>query len=163
VSTSTSLSCSRTAKISRLALPPMTSKDRKAVHTLGANHWLKSKSVGKGDFRFTTLYKQAKFENAAAIEDNWGADGILKAKTFLPRMGGGFKGKGRGGGGTDAASYRNGEVVGGSAPELGIENKGRLLLEKMGWSSGTALGAHNNKGMLQPITSIIKQGKAGLG
>ena len=29
-----------------------------------------------------------------------------------------------------------GAVVGASAPEIGAENKGRAMLEKMGWSSG---------------------------
>jgi hypothetical protein len=37
-------------------------------------------------------------------------------------------------------SYLEGEVVSGSAPEIGAGSKGRAMLEKMGWSSGTALG-----------------------
>lgn len=36
------------------------------------------------------------------------------------------------------------------------------MLEKMGWSSGTALGA-DNKGILQPVTQTMKRNKAGLG
>jgi len=59
-------------------------------------------------------------------------------------------------------SYRDGEVVGASAPEIGADNRGRAMLEKMGWSSGTALGALNNKGILQPIAHTVKTGKAGL-
>ncbi|GKT39927.1 protein SQS1 [Colletotrichum spaethianum] len=69
----------------------------------------------------------------------------------------------RGGGGHAGVLYRDGEVVGGSAPELGQENKGRAMLEKMGWSSGTALGALNNKGILQPVAHVVKRSKAGLG
>ena len=62
-----------------------------------------------------------------------------------------------------AASYREGEVVGATAPELGSENRGRAMLEKMGWSSGTALGALDNKGILQPVPQTMKKSKAGLG
>jgi hypothetical protein len=59
--------------------------------------------------------------------------------------------------------YKNGDIIGGLAPELGVENKGRAMLEKMGWSHGTALGAENNKGILQPVTAVVKTGKSGLG
>jgi len=37
------------------------------------------------------------------------------------------------------------------------------MLEKMGWSSGTALGALNNKGILEPVSHVVKTTKAGLG
>ena len=53
--------------------------------------------------------------------------------------------------------------MGAAAPEIGLENKGRSMLEKMGWSTGTALGALNNKGIMQPVTHIVKTNKAGLG
>lgn len=56
-----------------------------------------------------------------------------------------------------------GDVVGASAPEIGVENRGRAMLEKMGWSSGTALGASNNKGILQPVAQVVKNSRAGLG
>lgn len=69
----------------------------------------------------------------------------------------------RRGGGHAGVNYRDGEVVGGSAPELSQENKGRAMLEKMGWSNGTALGALNNKGILQPVAHVVKRSKAGLG
>ena len=62
-----------------------------------------------------------------------------------------------------SASYRDGEVVGAGAPELSAENRGRTMLEKMGWSSGTPLGALNNKGLLQPISHIVKNTRTGLG
>lgn len=54
-------------------------------------------------------------------------------------------------------------MVGAAAPEIGVENRGRAMLEKMGWSKGTALGALNNKGMLQPVIHTVKTTKAGLG
>lgn len=61
-----------------------------------------------------------------------------------------------------AATVRDGEIVGAAAPELGSGNRGHAMLEKMGWSSGTALGATNNKGILQPVTHAMKRTKAGL-
>lgn len=67
------------------------------------------------------------------------------------------------GGGLKAASYMDGDVVGASAPEIGAENKGRAMLEKMGWCTGTALGAVNNKGILHPVVHVVKNTKAGLG
>jgi hypothetical protein len=80
------------------------------------------------------------------------------------RPGAGSSRVGKGGGFNSAAvSYRDGDIVGGSAPELGIENRGRAMLEKMGWSSGTALGALNNKGILEPVSHVVKTTKAGLG
>jgi hypothetical protein len=69
----------------------------------------------------------------------------------------------RTGGGSAGIHYRDGDVVGAAAPELGAENKGRAMLEKMGWSTGTALGALNNKGILQPVVHVVKTSKAGLG
>jgi len=65
--------------------------------------------------------------------------------------------------GVKAATYMDGDVVGASAPEIGAENKGRAMLERMGWSRGTALGALNNKGILQPVKHVVKNTKAGLG
>jgi len=57
----------------------------------------------------------------------------------------------------------DGDIVGASAPEIGAENKGRAMLEKMGWITGTALGASNNKGILQPVVHVVKRSRAGLG
>lgn len=50
-----------------------------------------------------------------------------------------------------------------SAPELGIENRGRAMLEKMGWTTGMGLGNPNNAGIVAPIFAKVKTSKAGLG
>lgn len=89
-------------------------------------------------------------------------------RKYFPRNDTGLKGSfqrlpTRRGGGHAGVNYRDGEVVGGSAPELSQGNKGRAMLEKMGWSIGTALGALNNKGILQPVAHVVKRSKAGLG
>ena len=99
------------------------------------------------------------------------------ARRYFPRTdvrgltlrGGAGATRGRGGGGGGGGivradtGYRTGDVVGGTAPELGVENRGRAMLEKMGWTSGNALGALNNKGILQPIASVVRNSRAGLG
>jgi hypothetical protein len=146
----------------------MDKADRKVVHELANAFNLKSKSAGNGNKRFPILHRTQR--TSVYVERNFNAVEERLSRRFLPRMdlggkrsGGGIK---RGGGGdfsSAAVSYRDGDIVGGSAPELGAENRGRAMLEKMGWSSGTALGALNNKGILQPVSHVVKTTKAGLG
>lgn len=142
----------------------MDTHARKIVHEIANKFKIKSKSTGKAENRRTSLYRtkrtlqysEASFDQAIARIH----------RRFLPRLD--IKGK-RGNKAPPqrtshtAASYREGEVVGGAAPELGSENRGRAMLEKMGWSTGTALGAMDNKGILQPVPQTMKKSKAGLG
>lgn len=141
---------------------------RKVVHEIANAFNLKSKSAGSGKKRFPILYRTSRTSNYS--ERTFEAVTSKLNRRFLPRMDGGRGGgsgmprrSARGGAGDAGVSYRDGDVVGGSAPELGAENRGRAMLEKMGWSSGTALGALNNKGIMQPVTHIVKTTKAGLG
>ncbi|KFY47269.1 hypothetical protein V495_02016 [Pseudogymnoascus sp. VKM F-4514 (FW-929)] len=151
-------------KNTTLALPPMEKKDRIAVHEIANAFNLKSKSVGAERKRFPVLYRTHR--TSAYNENVFTSVERRISRRFFPRMdvkgknpmakpSSGFRGT--------AGGYKDGDVVGGSAPELGIENKGRAMMEKMGWSSGTALGALNNKGILQPVSHIVKTTKAGLG
>lgn len=140
---------------------------RKIIHEIASKFNIKSKSAGKGDQRRPALYRTGR--TLPYVESTF--DHIVRRihRRYLPRTD--QKGKQRekakpvrsGGTSSAAVSYRNGEVVGGAAPELGTENRGRAMLEKMGWSSGTALGASNNKGILQPVSQTMKTNKAGLG
>jgi hypothetical protein len=148
----------------------MDKADRKVVHEIANAFLLKSKSAGKGNTRFPVLYRTS--STSAYVEGTFAAVEARITRRFLPRMDVGGKrstanrsGRIGGGGGFNSAavSYRDGDIVGGSAPELGVENKGRAMLEKMGWSTGTALGALNNKGILQPVSHVVKTTKAGLG
>lgn len=147
----------------------MAQKERKMVHEIANVFKLKSKSVGSGSSRFPVLYRTSRTIQYG--EDALGTvEALLSSKRFLPRMDkprkrGTPSGKARGGGFASAGvSYRDGEIVGAAAPELGQENKGRAMLEKMGWSTGTALGAlNNNRGIVQPVAQVVKTGKAGLG
>ncbi|KAM0129796.1 hypothetical protein ACHAO1_008300 [Botrytis cinerea] len=156
-----------------LSLPAMDKADRKFVHEIANAFKLKSKSAGLGNKRYPILYRTSR--TTVYGERAYEAAASKLSRRFLPRndVGGrragaapkrGARGGGGGfGGGFGAASYRDGDVVGASAPELGVENKGRAMLEKMGWSAGTALGALDNKGILQPVSHVVKTTKAGLG
>lgn len=152
----------------------MDKADRKVVHEIANAFKLKSKSAGVGSKRYPVLYRSSR--TSTYVERTFDAVEARLTRRFLPRMdvgrrksGAGAKRSGHGGGGggsgisNAAVSYRDGDIVGGSAPELGVENKGRAMLEKMGWSTGTALGALNNKGILQPVSHVVKTTKAGLG
>lgn len=146
-----------------LSFPPMDTHARKVIHELANKFNIKSKSAGKADQRRPMLhrtgrtlpYVEATFDQAVAKIN----------RRYFPRLD--VKGKRTKrttpNNNNLAASYREGEVVGATAPELGSENRGRAMLEKMGWSTGTALGALNNKGILQPVPQTMKKSKAGLG
>ncbi|EHL00036.1 putative protein SQS1 [Glarea lozoyensis 74030] len=151
-----------------LPLTPMDKGDRKLVHEFAQAFNLKSKSVGAGNKRFPVLYRTK--NTIMYSESKFATIDAKLSRRFMKRPDAGGKKFGgtprpaRGGGfGNSAASYRDGDVVGASAPELGVENRGRAMLEKMGWSTGTALGALNNKGILQPVAHVVKTTKAGLG
>jgi hypothetical protein len=144
----------------------MTKQRRKLIHELANALNLKSQSRGHGMDRFPVLNKTARTpgytpKTISNVDDllsgrkfnrrlfrSWGAD---PPKSFKPKRSGG------------AATYMEGDVVGASAPEIGVGNRGRAMLEKMGWSTGTALGASNNKGILQPVAHVVKNSRTGLG
>ncbi|KAL4753354.1 hypothetical protein BDW72DRAFT_201504 [Aspergillus terricola var. indicus] len=149
-----------------LSLPPMTKHRRILVHDMAHALRLSSQSRGKGSCRFPVLSKTSrtpKYTNRTISE----LDRVFSKERFNPRAlkawnkASGRSGKPKRGQGN--VSYMDGDVVGASAPEIGAENKGRAMLEKMGWSTGTALGAANNKGILLPVAHVVKNSKAGLG
>ena len=139
------------------------------VHEIANIFKLKSKSIGGGKSRFPILYRtprtmEYKEETLNAVKS------VLSSDRFLPRMDRAKRkdvliGRGRRGGHANGGvSYRDGEVVGAAAPEIGQENRGRTMLEKMGWSTGTALGALNNsRGLVLPVAQVIKTNRSGLG
>ena len=150
-----------------MTLTPMDTHARKTVHELANKFKLKSKSTGSGDQRRPALHRTR--NTVKYSEDHFEQVMARTRRRNYPRPdkagGSGFRGGAGGGGRVDhaAVTVRDGEVVGGSAPEIGSANKGRRLLEKMGWSSGDALGAMDNKGRTEFIEHIVKRSKAGLG
>ncbi|KAK1709049.1 hypothetical protein BDP67DRAFT_546546 [Colletotrichum lupini] len=151
-----------------LTLPPMDNHARKVIHELASKFNIKSKSTGSGDQRRPMLHRT--FRTAKFADEIFDVAIARVGRKYFPRNDTAVRAavqrqsaRRGGGGGHAGVAYRDGEVVGGSAPELSQENKGRAMLEKMGWSSGTALGAINNKGILQPVAQVVKRSKAGLG
>lgn len=142
---------------------------RKLVHDLAHAVNLKSHSNGKANKRHPVLYKTA--ATPIFTEQNiHQVDSIFSRRRYnhYGHSGAGKAGKGAGkhgprGRARAAVSYADGDIVGASAPEIGADNKGRAMLEKMGWSSGTALGAAHNPGILQPVAHVVKNSRAGLG
>ncbi|KAH8904568.1 hypothetical protein BR93DRAFT_883114, partial [Coniochaeta sp. PMI_546] len=150
----------------RLELPPMDKSARKTLHELARRFKVKSQSTGSGDQRRPTLIR-TKYTSGYTDEHLEIAISGL-GRRYFPRLD--LKGKdkamqrkSRVGANNSAVTYQEGEIVGASAPELGQENKGRAMLEKMGWSSGMGLGSLDNKGILQPVAHVVKRTKAGLG
>lgn len=145
----------------------MSKPNRKIVHSIGAAFGLKSKSFGKERSRYTTLYKTS--TSARFAQDQDAINDLMAKKRFFGRPdvhsgrgGRGGGGRGRGGAG-GVVHHREGDVVGGSAPEIAEDNKGRRMLEKMGYRTGMALGIDGNKGIVVPVAAIVKISKAGLG
>ena len=158
-----------------LQLPPMESQQRLYMHQIATFFEVDSRSHGPAKSRATVLTRRIDtpaYEQYTVTElmDRMQYKNIKKQPVRPNRKGGRQTmtavkvRRSRGGGGAVAGvSYMDGEVVGAAAPELAADNKGRGMLEKMGWSHGMALGAVTNKGILQPITHVVKNTKAGLG
>ena len=160
-----------------IELAPMDAATRASVHRLAKSLKLDSKSQGKensGIGRYPVLTK-GNHTPRYTIDTIWEIDALLESKKFFPKPGfNSYKarkvpgpGPGRlrrgGAGAMSGATYMNGDVVGASAPELGADNKGRAMLQKMGWSEGVGIGAVGNKGSIDVIKHVVKTTKAGLG
>jgi R3H domain/G-patch domain len=158
-----------------MALASMASPQRAQVHLLAKALYLESHSQGKGNDRFPILTKTA-FSGRYDEHNISQIDALLAKRKFssywgkrdkaAPRAAGGRarrSGGGGGGGVAAGATYMDGDVVGAAAPALGSENRGRAMLEKMGWSSGMGIGKVGNKGSVEVIKHVVKNSKAGLG
>ncbi|KAF2444169.1 hypothetical protein P171DRAFT_432238 [Karstenula rhodostoma CBS 690.94] len=146
-----------------LSLPAMEAHRRAVIHQFVGEFGINSKSQGDGVKRHTILSKTVR---TVQFDDDL-FDRTLAQKKYTRRLHAvnnypPQKKKEKSTKTRPTVSYKDGEVVGAKAPELGVENKGRAMLEKMGWSKGMALGAMDNKGILQPITHTVKITKAGL-
>jgi hypothetical protein len=131
---------------------------RKIVHTLANAYNLSSKSHGSGKQRHTTLFKTSYSQtlNESKIR------AILKRTSMVTPTRSGTRwdayspGNGKG-----LKKAKDGDVVGGDAKEIGSDNRGRVMLEKLGWRSGMGLGVEG-AGMKLPVFAVIKAGKSGL-
>jgi hypothetical protein len=137
----------------------MDNQARRSVHELASRFKIKSKSTGAGKQRRPVLYRNKRTLPYNANKFDTALSQINRR--YFPRMDKNDLSPVKRRTGYSATAYRDGDVVGAHAPELGAENRGRAMLEKMGWSRGTALGA-NNEGILLPVPHIMKRTKAGL-
>ena len=167
-------------------LPPMAKHKRLAVHRIAQVFELKSDSRNKEPDRHIVLTKtnttkafdNQKFKRASRkvmwafpssrdsvsgsnTPNKHGSASGTKAPSKRRFPSGANTPTKRGGQG--GFNYRDGDIVGAGAAEIDAENRGRAMLEKMGWSSGMALGAADNKGILEPIAQIVKRSRYGLG
>ncbi len=162
------------ANTDRLILPPFDKGARKIIHTIANTFNIKSKSAGVGTGRYPVLYRskatlsydQDLFERAfSRVRRTWFPrvdvdEKIVQGARVLKRAEARTR-KSRAG--KSSTVLREGDIVGQHASEIGVENKGRAMLEKMGWSKGMSLGTIETKGIIVPLTHVIKKTKAGLG
>ncbi|CAK9436278.1 uncharacterized protein LODBEIA_P08360 [Lodderomyces beijingensis] len=59
------------------------------------------------------------------------------------------------------ARFKEGDIVGAEAPEIGVNNLGRQMLERLGWSRGMGLGV-TGRGINEPIVAKVKMSKTGI-
>ncbi|KAL9076249.1 MAG: hypothetical protein Q9157_003713 [Trypethelium eluteriae] len=140
-----------------LPFPPMDKDERRQLHQAATAFKLKSKSVGSGASRFPVLIRTSR---TVAIDDDT-AFAHADNRYDQPLRRGVKKDRSRKPNAMSKATYMDGDIVGSSAPELGADNKGRAMMEKMGWTHGMALGL-KNEGILHPIEHRVKNSKAGL-
>ena len=158
------------AKTQELRLPPMPQHRRLFVHKFCYRLNISTSSHGDGSQRYTTLNRTP--STVSYNEDSYNR--IANGGKFRFREEYDEPGFARGGGrGARAAGkkaavdfrrrtfIKDGEIVGANAPALGPENRGFAMMVKMGWSKGTALGAHG-QGILEPIKQRVRLTRAGL-
>ncbi|KAL1899673.1 squalene synthetase-like protein [Ceratocystis pirilliformis] len=143
----------------QFTLLPMAPSFRKGIHDIAHKLGLVSKSTGKGNSRRPVLYKKG---NPVYIRSRFDQIMLLAGKRHFKVKSASMKGAVFSGS-SRQTRYQEGEIIGGSLPELGNDNRGHTLLQKMGWSRGTALGAIENKGIMEPVMQKMKNTKAGLG
>ncbi|TRX88561.1 hypothetical protein FHL15_010512 [Xylaria flabelliformis] len=158
----------------QLILPPFDKDARKIVHTIANAFNIKSKSAGSGTGRYPVLYRakatrpydEVMFEQAfSRVRRTWFArvdvdEKVMHQARILKRT---EVRTGKSRTGKSSIVLREGDVVGQHASEIGVENKGRAMLEKMGWTKGMSLGTVETRGIIVPLTHVIKKTKAGLG
>ena len=138
---------------------------RKIIHTLANAYNLGSKSHGSGNTRYTTLFKTKDTESLPLNEHK--INTILKRTTWVGPTEGATRGGKRyssadfGTSSRGIKKHRDGDIVGGDAKEISSDNRGRMMLEKLGWRSGMGLGVEG-EGMKLPVFAVVKANKSGL-
>ncbi|KAI0153333.1 hypothetical protein GGR57DRAFT_503072 [Xylariaceae sp. FL1272] len=158
----------------QLSLPPLDKAARQIIHSIANQLKIKTKSAGKGTARYPVLYRSKatwpfdanRFEVVfGRVQRMWfgrvdADEKVVRETRILKRTEAPVR-KTRTS--KQSLTLREGDVVGKHAAEIGIENRGRTMLEKMGWSKGMSLGTGENKGITVPLMHVVKKTKAGLG
>ncbi|KAI1262031.1 hypothetical protein F5Y18DRAFT_430539 [Xylariaceae sp. FL1019] len=158
----------------QLSLPPLDKAARQTIHTIANQLRIKTQSAGKGTARYPVLYRSKatwpfdanRFEVVfGRVRRTWFGrvdvdEKVVRETRILKRTDASIR-KTRTS--QQSLTLREGDVVGKHAAEIGIENRGRTMLEKMGWSKGMSLGTGENKGITVPLMHVVKKTKAGLG
>ncbi|KAI1820526.1 hypothetical protein F4861DRAFT_57456 [Xylaria intraflava] len=155
----------------QLTLPPLTRESRRIIHMIANMFGIRSKSSGSGTNRCPVLYRDKGtrlFDQAILnktlrrVKGTWfpriDVEQKVSRDTKEARMIASDKPRN-----PRSFELRNGEAVGQHATEIGADNRGRAMLEKMGWTKGMSLGNEDSKGIIVPLTHIMRKRKAGLG
>lgn len=154
---------------SALQFPPLDSHGLSTVEKMGGCFGLKSRRLGQGNSKHIVLIKNKR--TYRTMPDFTRVNRLLRQQPVFPRMdrkkprdenwsdiNSAKKKKGP----KEAFHVREGEIVGEKAPELGQENLGRRMLEKLGWKAGQGLGTEQNKGIATPVAVTVKKSKLGI-
>lgn len=150
-----------------MSFPPLDPHGNKTIVKLSDFYNMKSSKCGSSVKLFMKISKCRKTFNNVPRYDQIGY--VLKQRPIFPRTDQkkpreeklrekNEKASKKGSG----ANVKEGEIVGGQAPEIGTGNIGRQLLEKLGWVQGQGLGAHGNKGISAPVAAKVKKTKTGI-
>ncbi|EEB07175.1 R3H and G-patch domain-containing protein [Schizosaccharomyces japonicus yFS275] len=132
-----------------ISFPPMPKKLRKDIHNLAYQFALKSSSQGQGQQRFLSLYKTRAtgFIDTTVVQS---MEFSSKTTRLLRKS-------------ASTAKVFEGQIVGENAPEISQGNRGRRLLEGMGWDAGRGLGTAENEGVRSHLQAVVKLSRFGLG
>ncbi|CAI4035897.1 hypothetical protein SMKI_14G1060 [Saccharomyces mikatae IFO 1815] len=159
------LECFMSRKKDKLTFPPLDPHGNKTLMKLAKYYNLKSSKIGKANHTSVVVEKIKKTKWSTP---NYNLiDQLLKQRPVFMRIDvkrpreeqtvfertKTIRGK---------FHVKEGEIVGQHAPEIGNENIGRRMLEKLGWKSGEGLGIQGNKGISEPIFAKIKKNRSGL-
>ncbi|CAI4049529.1 hypothetical protein SKDZ_14G1030 [Saccharomyces kudriavzevii ZP591] len=149
----------------RLTFPPLDPHGNKTVMKIAKHYNLKSSKIGKANHTSVVVEKVKKTRWSTP---NYNLiDQLLRQRPVFMRIDvkrpreeqamfertKTIRGK---------FQVKEGDIVGQNAPEIGNENIGRIMLEKLGWRSGEGLGTQGNKGISEPIFAKIKKNRSGL-
>lgn len=155
------------SNLERLIFPPLDPHGNKTVRKFAEYYNLKSSSLGHANRKHIMVEKTKIFKRSKPFQAK--VSNLLRQRPIFMRI------DVRTAQSKDSKTtkreridskgkfhLKEGEIVGENAPAIGSENIGRKMLEKLGWSSGEGLGAHGNKGISEPLTSVVKKSKSGL-